>query len=253
MMIKLIGIDFDETLASTEKYFRQAEQKFFNLVEQAGASEEQLAAIKENMFEIQKRNIPVTGFGCSLGLKAFIDAAAEYVPELVDKNLISGISKIVEEARYSQPEFFDDVKAFMDQASSLGIPLAIITKGELHHQRDKLQALEAYLGNKNWQSFVLGDKTEEEYLNVIHAAGVKPEEFVMIGDSVVSDINPVLNIGGKGMHLSRSAAGEVKWAFEKAQLPKGVIQVTTLTEAADALNALIRAEKPPRQAQNLKR
>ncbi len=74
-MMRLIGIDFDETLAATERNSREAERRFFDLVERSGASPEQVAAVKENMLRIQKGNIRVTGFGVSLGLKSFLDAS----------------------------------------------------------------------------------------------------------------------------------------------------------------------------------
>ncbi len=148
------------------------------------------------MLKFQKDNIRVTGFGVSLGLKSFLDAAA-----------------------------------FIDRVEKTGIPFAIITKGELHHQQDKIAALEEHLGGKKLKAFVLGDKTGDEYMKVVRASGIVPEEFLMIGDSVVSDINPVLKIGGQAIHLERPSADGVKWAFEKAQLPHGSKAVSSLTEA----------------------
>ncbi len=246
-MIKLIGIDFDETLALTDDHWNDCEEKFYSLAAKAGASPEQLANLRDKFPEVEKEDVRTVGFGCALQLKTFIDLSLKYIPELVDGALLSGINNLVEELRNMPIPFFDDVREFMDQVNIPGVKVAIITKGEIHHQSDKLLALEAYLGNKSWNSsYIIGDKTEAEYLKVLRAEGVKPEEFVMVGDSVKSDINPVLKMGGEAIHLKRPSREGIKWAFEQAQAFPGTITVATLDQAMDALNKLTAPAMQPK-------
>ncbi len=173
---------------------------------------------------------------------------------MVNANFIAGVTRIIEECRDKAPAFFDDVHSFIERAEKSGIPFVIITKGELHHQQDKIAALEEYLGGKKLKTFVLGDKTEDEYLKVVNALSVRPEEFLMMGDSVVSDVTPVLEIGGQAIHLERPATHGVKWAFEKAQLPLGVKAASSLTEVSMIIKEMtarkaVPAESAKRQQQ----
>ena len=238
-MIKLIGIDFDGTLGATQKHHRDAEDAFFALIEEVGASPEQVAAVRESFFEFEKRNLHITGYGVGLNLKTTITLALEHVPELIDQRLLTGINNIAEELRFQSFEIFEDVENFLQDIAALGFKAAIITKGEIHHQRDKLQRLEDHVGERSWRSYVIGDKTESDYRKILRAEGVSPDEFIMIGDSVTSDINPVIKMGGKCIHIARPCQKIIQWEFDKAQLPRGVETVATLTEAMGVLKRLV--------------
>jgi putative hydrolase of the HAD superfamily len=246
-MIKLIGLDFDETRAATEKHFRDAEKDFFTLLARQGAQPSQLDAVQRNFSGINARNIRVTGFGVGAHLKTFVDTALEFVPEIVDAQLLSGIKTITEELREKPAEIFDEAREFMIRAHALGARLADITKGEVFHQRDKLQRFAAFMGKDDVprRTYILGNKSGADYLDVLYAERIEPKEFVMIGDSDKSDVLAVLGIGGHAIHLARPSGQSVQWAFEKAQLPPDVTRVESLAEAADALEKLVRKENAP--------
>jgi putative hydrolase of the HAD superfamily len=103
------------------------------------------------------------------------------------------------------PGVEETLKALKEQG---GYRLVVATKGDLLDQERKLQrsGLMPYFDHIE----IMSDKTEKEYTRLLHVLQVAPEEFLMIGNSLKSDIQPVLSIGGYGVHIPF----EVMWQHE---------------------------------------
>jgi putative hydrolase of the HAD superfamily len=89
-------------------------------------------------------------------------------------------------------------------------PLVLITKGDLFHQESKL----ARSGLLEFFSRVeiVSEKEPDTYRRILGAAGVAPADFVMVGDSLRSDVDAVLSVGGRAIHIP----GYREWAIEAA-------------------------------------
>lgn len=240
-MIKLIGLDFDETLAPTERYYRRSEREFLDLLAKRGMPQKTLDKIQENFTLFQKQNIPLTGFGASLQLKTFFDLSTRFAPKIVDADLSAGITQITEKLRNHPVMLYKDVRGFFKNLRDMGISVAVITKGEHFHQKSKLQTLKDKFRDANlaWDEFILGDKKANDYATLLRASGFLPQEFVMIGDSVKSDIEPVLELNAHAIWLNRPSHNKVKWAYEKSDVQEGCSKVKNLDEASIVIQNLV--------------
>ena len=254
-MLKLAGIDLDDTLVATVKFFSRARDEMSALMAAQGLDAEALAQFRADLGEIELKNVQPDGFGMSVVYESYVEAAAKHAP-VFDKKLVADIGAVVDRLRSEPRPPFDDAKALLERLAELGVPVVIITAGEYNHQNGKLDALKAVLGPA-WapvQEFIVQRKTEDEYRAILDAYGVKPEEFVMIGDSMKSDIVPVRQLGGQAILIERPAApSALRWSFHHASYDGGYDRVENLNQACDFIAARLLAEggmPPPAAPQN---
>lgn len=193
--IKVIGFDADDTLWVNEPYFKEIEEKFNELM--VGYVPKDISSKK--LFETEINNLRLYGFG----VKAFILSLIETSIKISNYNLpAKTIEKIIElgkELLDKDIELLDGINNVLKELTNSNYRLIVATKGDLLDQQRKLEksGLEKYFHHIE----VMSDKKESDYLKLIHHLDIKPEEFVMIGNSVKSDILPVLNTGGKAIHV----------------------------------------------------
>ena len=231
---KVIGIDFDGTLAPAEQYYRRAEQQFIGLLAQHGVEEFTRDIIQNKISEAQKSVLPKTGFGAALQYHTFLTLGLNYVPDIINSEFVRGVQDITDTLRQHPIEYYADVTDFVRDLKSINVLPAIITKGEWHHQIDKVRHFNATFANDNItlsRHFIMAQKNDEEYWNVIASMQVSPEDFLMIGDSEYSDIQPVRAIGAKAIHVKRPDQDAVRWQFERSALGENIPTVNSLHEA----------------------
>lgn len=246
--IKLIGLDFDDTLASDVRHLHATARQVSGLLARHGATPEELALFtEETLFAAEKKALPITGFGVMNRLKAFQDLIIEHTPRLVTAPVMRGLAEIFETLRLRRAEIYDDVKDFMRAArDTLRIPAVIITKGQHYHQSDKIDALRETIGaDLTPPAHIVGHKDAEAYSRILRAEGVKPAKFMMIGDSLSSDVAPVLEIGGHALHLQRLPEKGLSCAFETAAAP-GARAFHRAENLHDALRIIQTLAPPPK-------
>ncbi|MBL7794449.1 MAG: HAD family hydrolase [Saprospiraceae bacterium] len=207
MPIQVIAFDADDTLWVNEPYFQETEQLFCQLLEdylpQHTASRELLQT------EIQ--NMPLYGYG----IKAFVLSMVETAIRISDGTIgAEVIEKIIcyGKAMLQKPlELLDGVEEVL-AALKGHYKLIVATKGDLLDQERKLKAsgLEHYFHHIE----IMSDKGEADFLKLIRHLDIAPGSFMMIGNSLKSDILPVLNIGGHGIHVPYHTT----WAHEKIEV-----------------------------------
>ena len=115
--------------------------------------------------------------------------------------------------------------------------LLLITKGDLFDQESKLAR--SGLGDLFLGVEILSEKNEDTYRGVFRRRGVKPEEFVMVGNSLRSDVVPVVRLGGRAVHIPY----EVTWQHEHVpedELPKqGWRRIATIAGLAEVLEEMV--------------
>lgn len=192
--IKVIGFDADDTLWVNETYFREAEEEFAKLL----APYETANKIDQELFKKEIENLPLYGYG----IKGFVLSMVEMAIELSNGSIpIETISKIIDIGKdmLNKPvELLEGVGETLKHLSK-SHRLILITKGDLLDQERKLEKsdLTSYFHHIE----VLSDKQEANYSKLLGHLDIEPSEFLMVGNSLKSDILPLVHIGAKAIHV----------------------------------------------------
>ncbi len=201
--IQVIAFDADDTLWVNEPYFQDVEKKFCDLLEDYLSHHH----VSQELFKTEMKNLAQYGFG----VKSFILSMIETAIQVSDRTIgIEAIEKIIGFGKelLEQPiELLDGVKEVLSTLSGK-YKLVVATKGDLLDQERKLER--SKLGGFFHHIEVMSDKKESDYQKLIKHLDITPDNFLMIGNSIKSDILPVLNIGGYGVHVPYHTT----WAHE---------------------------------------
>ena len=227
MSKKIIAFDADDTLWHNEPYFDEAQARFCALFHDLASSQEILGMI----LNYQVKNLPLYGFG----IKAFTLSMIETALELTQNNINgSGIEKIItigKDLLQKPVELLPNVEEVLQELHGK-YKLVVATKGDLKDQHRKLH--DSNLGTYFHHIEVLSDKTELDYTKMLTRLDCKPEDFVMIGNSLKSDVLPILNIGGIGIHIPYHTT----WEYEKIDFEIEHENFTALTDIKEVLDIL---------------
>ena len=194
MPLKVIAFDADDTLWVNEPYFRETEEKFAALLEDYLP----LHSVMNELYKTEMQNIPLYGYG----IKGFVLSMIETALRISNKNVSMGVlEKIIQYGKdqLEKPiEILDGMEGALKQLKNK-YRLVVATKGDLLDQERKLKksGLEHYFHHIE----IMSDKQEADYLKLIKHLDIQPEEFLMIGNSLKSDVMPVLAIGGHAVHI----------------------------------------------------
>ncbi|MBW8684189.1 HAD family hydrolase [Chitinophaga rhizophila] len=194
MSIKVIAFDADDTLWINEPYFRETEAEFCQLME---SYLPQHTVVRE-LLQTEIKNLSLYGYG----IKGFILSMIETALTISNKTIdINAVEKIIEygKALLARPvEVLDGVPEVL-AALKENYRLVVATKGDLLDQERKLR-------NSGVLHFfhhveIMSDKQEADYRKLLKHLDIAPEQFLMIGNSLKSDVLPVLGIGGNAIHI----------------------------------------------------
>ena len=206
MNLKVIAFDADDTLWDNEIYFQETEKKFFELFEEYLPQH----SVARELLQTEVKNIPLYGYG----IKAFILSMIETAIRISDKTIsISVIEKIIgygQELLEKPIRKLDGVDEVLTALKDR-YRLVVATKGDLLDQERKLKksGIEHYFHHTE----IMSEKGANDYKKLIKHLDIQPVEFLMIGNSLKSDILPVLAIGGHGFHVPY----HVTWGHEKIE------------------------------------
>lgn len=203
--IKVIAFDADDTLWVNEPYFQEIEKQYTQLLKSYGTSEEISAAL----FKTEMKNLKSLGYGAKAFTISMVETALEVSNQKIAADDIRQIVDLGKSLLEIPIELLPKVKETLEILKDKGkYKLVVATKGDLLDQENKLErsGLSPYFDHIE----VMSDKTEKEYLRLLNILQIKPSEFLMIGNSLKSDIQPVLALGGYGVHIPF----EVMWQHE---------------------------------------
>lgn len=207
-MIRFIGFDADDTLWRNEDHFERAHERYRTLL----AKYHPAAEVDRVLFATEMRNLGLYGYG----VKGFMLSCVETAIQLTDGRITSAeIAEILATGRemLAHPvELLTDV-ADVVPALARDYRLLLITKGDLHHQERKVG--ESGLAAHFQAVEILSEKDGPAYERILRRHDIRPEEFAMVGNSLKSDILPVLRLGGAGVHIPY----HLTWAHEHAEEP----------------------------------
>jgi len=204
MDIKVIAFDADDTLFVNEPYFVETEEKFLELMQDYLSRQ----SLSQELFKIEIDNLGLYGYGIKAYTLSMIEAALRISDNTISVEAVGKIVDFGKELLQRPIELLEGVEETLGKLFGK-YKLVVATKGDLLDQRRKLH--NSGLGKYFHHIEVMSDKKDQDYLDLVTRLDINPEEFFMIGNSLKSDVLPVLNIGGHAVHIPFHTT----WAHER--------------------------------------
>ena len=225
--IKIIGFDADDTLWVNEPLFQETEKQFCEILEPYF---QEIETHKE-LFKTEMQNLEMYGYGVKGFVLSMIETALRISDNKISTLEINEIIKIGKNLLNQPVVLLDSVEIVLQQLHP-NYKLILATKGDLLDQERKLN--KSGLAKYFHHIEIMSDKHENNYLKLITHLDIAPKNFIMIGNSVKSDILPVINIGASAIHVPF----ETTWLHEKIHEKTDNNKFITVTKIADVLNIL---------------
>jgi putative hydrolase of the HAD superfamily len=207
-MMSLIGLDGDDTLWHSESYFAMTEDALAELLAPYADGDD----LRARMLETERRNLRLFGYGVKGFTLSMIETAIELSNESIPAHQIQAIIDHGKALLDHPIELLDGVEEVVAELSRHH-HVVIITKGDLFHQEGKVAS--SGLSELVTGVEIVAEKDRTTYQRVLDRYGVAPHEFFMVGNSVRSDILPVLELGGYAAHVPY----HVTWELEVEDPP----------------------------------
>ena len=195
-MIELVGFDGDDTLWHSEGYYQHAGAEFERIL--GSYLDLADAQVRRRLLAAERRNLALFGYGAKSMTLSMVETAIELTGE---KIAARDIHRIVElgKAMLDHPvELLPGIREAVETVAKIR-PVVLITKGDLQHQERKVAR--CGLGDLFQRIEIVSEKNERTYARVLDECGVAAGAFVMVGNSMRSDIEPVVALGGWGVHM----------------------------------------------------
>lgn len=202
--IKVIGFDADDTLWVNEIYFQETEQKLCELLSPYIDREKTSA----ELYFTEMQNMPLYGYGVKAFILSVLETAIRITSGKVPVEVLKQLITIGKEQLSRPVELLDGVEETLNALVGR-YRLILVTKGDLLDQERKLR--KSGLEHLFHHVEIMSDKTEREYSQLLKHIDARPEEFLMIGNSVRSDILPPLSLGCYVVHVPY----HITWEHEK--------------------------------------
>jgi len=227
--IKVIGFDADDTLWVNETYYREAEEEFAKILE----AFETPNKINQELFKKEMQDLHLYGYGIKSFVLSMIDSAIEISNNTISNKAIKKIINIGKTMINKPVELLEGVEEVLN-ALAPKYRLILATKGDLLDQERKLEksGLTKYFHHIE----VLSDKKEVNYSNLLNHLDVKPSEFLMIGNSLKSDVLPLVNIKANAIHVPYHTTWEHEQVKEEETNGKIYKTVNSLRDILELLN-----------------
>ena len=226
--IKVIGFDADDTLWVNETYFREAEEEVGRLL----SHYETPNKIDQELFKMEMKNLSTYGYGVKGFVLSMVELAIDLSNGQVSNSIISKILNIGKDMINKPIELLDGVEDVLIELSKR-YRLIVATKGDLLDQERKLEK------SRLLQYFhhieVLSEKQESNYEKLLSHLDINPAEFLMIGNSLKSDILPLVNIGASAIHIPFHTTWQHENVSEEQTNGKSYKTIDRLIEILDVL------------------
>ena len=192
--LKVIAFDADDTLWENETFFREAEKQFADLMKPYVTEKEAMRIL----FEVEMDNMELYGYGIKAFMLSLIEAGHSLSGYQMTARQTHQLIEIGKEMLNKPVVLLEGVEAVLARLADK-YKLIVATKGDLLDQERKLKksGLLKYFHHIE----VMSDKNTDTYQSLINHLDIEAHELLMVGNSLKSDILPVLNIGGWGAHI----------------------------------------------------
>ncbi len=204
----VIAFDADDTLWHSESLYAAAQEEYRRLLAPYAGAER----IDRVLHQIEMRNLATYGYGVKGFALSMIEAALELSERRISGDEVQRVLDLAKQMLSTDVELIDGVAEVIARLAER-YSLMLITKGDLVHQEAKIEqsGLKAYFRSIE----IVADKTPQSYAALLARHHIAPPRFLMIGNSLRSDVLPVLEIGGQAVHVPYA----ITWAHEHIDVP----------------------------------
>src|SRR5713226_3355461 len=231
LAIRYVALDGDDTLWHNETRFHLTQTALRDLLRRHVPD----ADVDTHLSEVEMRNLGLYGYG----VKAFTLSMLETAIQVTDGRIPAADLEVIlgwGKKMLGEPtELLEGVEAALREVSSR-YELLLITKGDLFDQESKLarSGLAAMFSGVE----VLSEKNVDSYRSVLRRRNIEPEEFVMVGNSLRSDIAPVIALGARGVHIPYPLTWHHEQVPEDSMPRDGWHRLASIAELAALLDSL---------------
>lgn len=231
--IKIIAFDADDTLWVNQPNYDEIEQKFTQLL---SAHLPPLEASRR-LFEAESRNMHLFGYGAKAFMLSMIETAIELTDGRITGREIQQIIRLGKEMLSRPIQVFDGVRHVLDSLEEDYV-LMVLTKGDLLDQESKIARsdLSRYFQHVE----IVSEKKPATYQQILDRYGLQPAEFVMIGNSLRSDILPVLEIGAYAIYIPSADTWQYEQVSEEDVADKHFLRLDSISQVLDHFETPIR-------------
>ena len=207
--LSAIAFDADDTLWHNERFFRLTHDHFSDLLSDYAGRDH----LEERLLEAERRNVGRYGFGIKGFVLSMIETALEVTDNRVPGAVIGEIVAAGREMLTHPIELLPHAEAVLARLKGR-YPLLVITKGDLIDQERKIA--QSGLGEVFDGVEIVSTKTPAVYAEIFRRRAIPLDAAMMVGNSLKSDVLPVLALGGWGVHVPH----ELTWALEHDTAPE---------------------------------
>ena len=237
----LIAFDGDDTLWHNERSYRDGRERFRRLLAAAGVvmTEEEIEA---RVNETEVANIKFYGYGVSSFVLSLMETAIGLTSGRVTGADLRELVDLAKQMLSEDVELFAGARETVTTLAAR-YPLMLITKGDLLHQTSKLErsGLRPYFSSVE----VVSHKTPDVYASLLSRRRIDPARFLMVGNSLRSDVLPVIELGARAVYVPAA----LTWAHEHAEVPDSVrsrlVELTRLDGLAEFVETLENSASVP--------
>lgn len=236
MTLTTIGFDADDTLWQNETFFRLTQDRFVELL----ADHAERAHLSERLIAAERRNIGQYGFGIKGFVLSMIETAIEVTDGRVPASVIAELMAAGRDMLAHPVDLLPHARTAVESLAGR-YRVVLITKGDLLDQERKLA--QSGLGDLFHGVEIVSNKTPDVYRAIFARHGHGADRAMMVGNSLKSDVIPVIEAGGWGVHVPHG----LTWALEHADPPRGNARFHVLDDLgglADLVETLSTAPNP---------
>ena len=223
-----VGFDGDDTLWESETQFHVTNAK----VRQLLADDVDAAVLDARLLEVERANLELYGYGAKAFTLSLIETAIDLAGDRLDIADVTALLEAGKELLGHPIELRPGAREAVAAARDLGLEVLLITKGDLFHQESKVAG--SGFGDLVDAVEVVAEKDVATYRRVLGRHGIDPSSFVMVGNSLRSDCEPVLALGGQAVFVPH----ELTWALEHPDDADALLAHADLVEVRTLLDVV---------------
>lgn len=229
-----IAFDADDTLWHNESIFSMTQDRFYAMLTPYHPTE----TLSQKLYETEVRNLHLFGYGIKGFTISMIETAIELSQGQIRGHEIQKLIDFGKEMLQAPIDLLQDVAETIPNLAQ-SYRLMVITKGDLIDQESKIarSGLADYFDDIE----IVSHKTPDTYQDILQRHNIDPQQFLMVGNSLKSDVLPVLAVGGQAVHIPYqktwaheqiSASEQAKWQyFQLERLGQLSILLTRITSS----------------------
>jgi putative hydrolase of the HAD superfamily len=223
MAIRTVGFDGDDTLWHSESHFEVTQGAFRDLLRRHVPD----AEVERRLAEMEMKNLSVYGYGVKSFTLSMLETAIELTEGRIPASDLEVILGWGKRMLMEPTELLDGVEETLRKLSGR-YDLLLITKGDLFDQEGKLAR--SGLGDLFLGVEILSEKNVESYRGIFQRRGIKPEDFVMVGNSLKSDVVPVVALGAHAVHIPYHVTWQHEHVPEEELPEKGWRRISSIRQ-----------------------